>query len=85
MVQFQMNIVTGYMASLDMKRHAQDIGHAGTELPLNSYVVVVFYIMNKHIVVIGLKMLMDVRSIVSSSFLKKELKFVNKKIKNAIP
>lgn len=66
MVQFQMNIVTGYMASLDMKRHAQDIGHAGTELPLSSYVVVVSYIMNKHIVVIGLKMLMDVKSIVSS-------------------
>lgn len=69
MVQFQMNIATGYMASLDTKPHVQDIGHAGTELPLNSYVVVVCYIMNKHIVVIGLRMLMDVKSIVSNIFI----------------
>lgn len=65
MVQFLQNIVIGYMVFLDMKHLVLDIGHAGMVQQQNNYVSVDYYITKIHIVVIGQKMLMDVKNIVS--------------------
>lgn len=65
MVQYQRNIVIGCMVYLVTKHHVHVIGPVGMVLQLNNYVLVAYYIMKMHTVVIGPKMLKDVKNIVS--------------------
>jgi len=58
--------VTGSMASLDMKHLALDTGPVGTAQPQNNFVLEVFFTMKKHTPVIGLRMLVAVRNILSA-------------------
>lgn len=72
MVQYRPNIVIGYMEYLVMKHLAQDTGHVGMEQQLNNCALVDCCIMKMLTVVIGPKMLMDVKSIVSHKRLLKD-------------
>lgn len=65
MVQYQQNIVIGYMEYLVMKHLVHDIGHVGMEQQPNNCASVDYCIMKMHIVVIGQKMLMVAKNIVS--------------------
>lgn len=78
-LNFQMDhckqiIVIGCMEFSDMRHHVHVIGHAGMELLPNNCVLVDFCTMNMLIHVIGLKMLMDAKNIVSENTIEKIFK-----------
>lgn len=62
--QLELSIVTGYMEFSDMRPVARDIGRAGTEQPLSSFVLVDFFTTKILMLVTGQKMYRDVKSIV---------------------
>lgn len=65
MVQFQRNTVTGCMVYLVMKHHVPATGLVGMALPPNNYALAVCSTTRMPTAVIGLKMSMAARSIVS--------------------
>lgn len=68
MAQFQRNTVIGYMVYLGMKHPVLGIGPVGMVQQQNNYVLVDCYITKMHTVVIGPKMLKDVKNTVSFFF-----------------
>lgn len=65
MAPFRRITAIGYTVSLVMKLHARATGHAGMEQLPNNCVLVAFFIMKTHTLVIGLRMWTVVKSIVS--------------------